>query len=134
MSGEAAPWLRYAAENYRAARILFDAGLLNPALQNSQQAVEKSLKAVRVHRGMGVRRTHSIRDLNRDLIAAGCDVGLAEDDSELLDSIYTGSRYPGDSVFAEFPSDMAVAATCLDIARRTLDVAQRIIDAGEKSG
>lgn len=43
MSDEARTWLRYAEENRRSARLLLDHGLLNPGLQNAQQAVEKSL-------------------------------------------------------------------------------------------
>ena len=126
MNDDVAVWLNYATENYQAAEILLGGGLLNPSLQNSQQTVEKALKAVRVHHRMGVKRTHSIRDLNRDLLAAGLDVGLAQDECELLDSIYTGARYPGDSVFAAFPPDRAVASQCLELAGRTLSAARRI--------
>jgi len=46
MSDEAGTWLRYTEENLRSARLLLEHGLLNPCLQNAQQAVEKSLKAV----------------------------------------------------------------------------------------
>ena len=67
MSDEAAVWLRYARENLQVAEMTLQSGLLNPCLQNAQQAVEKALKAVWVHRMMPLRRTHSIRDLNHDL-------------------------------------------------------------------
>jgi HEPN domain-containing protein len=125
MNDETAGWLRYADENARSAEILLAAGLLNPAIQNAQQAVEKSLKALRIARGLGLRRTHCIRDLNRDLAAVNLDVGLTDEECELLDSVYTGSRYPGDSVFADFPPDPAIARRCVDLALRTLVAAQR---------
>ena len=94
MSDEAGIWLRYARENLQVAEMTLHAELLNPCLQNSQQAIEKALKAIRVHRQMLVRRTHSIRDLNRDLFIAGIKTGLTEEDCELLDSIYVGAKYP----------------------------------------
>ena len=63
MSDEARTWLRYAEENLRSARLLLDHGLLNPCLQNAQQAVEKSLKAVLIARAIpylsSVTRTNS---------------------------------------------------------------------------
>jgi hypothetical protein len=43
MSDEAGTWLRYAEENLWSARLLLEHGLLNPCLQNAQQAVEKGV-------------------------------------------------------------------------------------------
>ena len=65
MSDEAGTWLRYAEENLRSARLLLEHGLLNPCLQNAQQAVEKALKATLIARAIPVRGTHSIQDLVR---------------------------------------------------------------------
>jgi hypothetical protein len=61
MSDEAGTWLRYAEENLRSARLLLEHGLLNPCLQNAQQAVEKALKAILIARAIPLRRTHSIQ-------------------------------------------------------------------------
>jgi HEPN domain-containing protein len=87
MSDEASAWLQYARENLQVAQMTLESGLLNPCLQNAQQAVEKALKAVLVHRSMPLKRTHSIHDLERDLRMDGLETGLGEEDCELLDSI-----------------------------------------------
>lgn len=55
MNADAAAWLAYARENAAAARLMAEAGLLNPSLQNSQQAVENAFDAVRLQHGLGVR-------------------------------------------------------------------------------
>jgi len=124
MSDEASLWLQYARENLQVAQMTLQAGLLNPSLQNAQQAVEKALKAVQVHRNMAAKRTHSIRDLRRDLAQAGVATGLTEDDSELLDSIYVCSKYPLDSVLPESAPDPAVCQRCVELARDVLAKAE----------
>ena len=128
MSDEAGTWLRYARENLQVAEMTLQAGLLNPCLQNTQQAVEKALKAIRVYRNMPARRTHSIRDLNRDLVIAGISTSLTEEDCELLDSIYVGSKYPLDSVFPDSLPDPAVCRRCVGLAKQVLVVMERIIE------
>jgi HEPN domain-containing protein len=70
--------LQYARENLEVAQMTLESGLLNPCLQNAQQAVEKALTAILVRRNMPLKRTHSIRDLNRDLRMDGLKTGLAE--------------------------------------------------------
>ncbi len=71
MNDETRQWLRYTDENLRSAQLLLDHGLLNPCLQNAQQAVEKSLKAVLSERAIPLRRTHSINELTNILAASG---------------------------------------------------------------
>ena len=128
MSDEAWAWLRYARENLQVAEMTLQAELLNPCLQNSQQAIEKALKANRVHRQMSARRTHSIRDLNRDLVIAGIKTGLTEEDCELLDSIYVGSKYPLDSVLPNSLPDPAVCLRCVSLAKQVLVLMERIVE------
>ncbi len=45
MKNETRSWLEYAVENLKSAEILLQSHLYNPSLQNSQQAIEKFLKA-----------------------------------------------------------------------------------------
>lgn len=124
MSDEADTWLQYARENLQVAQMTLESGLLNLCLQNAQQAVEKALKAILVRRGMPLKRTHSIRDLDRDLRNDGLETGLAEEDCELLDSIYVSSKYPLDSVLPYSPPDLAISRQCVELARRAVALAE----------
>ncbi len=127
MSDEAFTWLQYARENLQVAEMTLQAGLLNPCLQNAQQVVEKALKAIRVRRNMPAKRTHSIRDLNRELVSTGLETGLSEEDCELLDSIYVISKYPLDSVLPESLPDLSICRRCMESARQILSVAERAV-------
>jgi HEPN domain-containing protein len=129
MSDEAMVWLQYARENLRVAEMTFQAGLLNPCLQNAQQAVEKALKAIWICKTMPVKRTHSVRELNRDLALAGLETGLTEEDCDLLDSIYVSSKYPIESVLPSSPPDFVVCKRCTELARQVLAVAENAMKA-----
>jgi len=118
MSKRAEQWLRFATENLEAARILLSSGHFNPCLQNVQQAVEKSLKALIIARGLPLRRTHSILDLLTPLMDEELDVSLSEDDCHLLDSIYLPSKYPLGEALPEFAPNEALCRRCLSIAER----------------
>ncbi len=63
MKNETEKWLQYADENLQSAEVLLKGGLFNPCLQNLQQAVEKSLKALLVESSMKFLKTHSINAL-----------------------------------------------------------------------
>lgn len=127
MSDEATTWLQYARENLQVAEMTLQTGLLNPCLQNAQQAVEKALKAMRVRQNMPLKRTHSIRDLNRDLAIVGVETGLTEDDCELLDSIYVSSKYPLDSVLPDSPPDLGACERCIALAKQSLATAENVL-------
>ncbi|MCX8044006.1 MAG: HEPN domain-containing protein [Desulfobacterota bacterium] len=63
MSDEKRGWLAYAEENIKAAEILLQENLFNACLQNSQQAVEKTLKALLIWKNLPLKKTHSIQEL-----------------------------------------------------------------------
>jgi HEPN domain-containing protein len=123
-SEDARLWLRFARENLQVAEMGLKAGLLNPCLENAQQATEKALKSVIVFKGQSVRRTHSIVELVDDLSRIDINAGLSLDESESIDSIYRPSRYPVESAL---PRSMPTEAIC----RRHLDIAQRAIRLAE---
>ncbi len=111
-------------KDLQVAEMALQAGLLNSCLQNAQQAVEKALKAVQIHCIMPSIRTHSIRDLNRDLTRAGILTGLTEEDCELLDSIYVSSKYPLDSVLPDALPDLGVSRRCTLLASQVVSMAE----------
>ncbi len=120
MSDEARIWLRYAEGNPRSARLL-----LNPCLQNAQQAVGKSLKAVLIARAIPVRRTHSIQDLANLLAANGLPSGVTAEECHLLDAIYLPSKYPLGSALPNFAPDEEVCRQCVRIAERVAALARQ---------
>lgn len=87
MNDEAITWLRYASDNRQTAQLCIENHLLNPSIQNSQQAVEKGLKSLCLTLGIGFKKTHSISGLRRELYDAGIDCGLTDEDCDLLDAV-----------------------------------------------
>ncbi|MBD3276465.1 MAG: HEPN domain-containing protein [Candidatus Marinimicrobia bacterium] len=68
MRDETRHWLKYAAENLEFAKVLKESQLFNPCLQNIQQSVEKSLKAILIEHSLKLKRTHSVAELRNILI------------------------------------------------------------------
>jgi HEPN domain-containing protein len=122
MSDSPAPaaWFAYARENLNAARTLLDAGWLNTSLQNSQQAVEKALKSVLLGRELAVKRTHNVRELVTDLRRAGLDLGMTDDECDLIDSVYLPSKYPPVSALPDAMPDAETAGRCVRIAESVI--------------
>jgi len=118
MKGETRNWLEYAQENLKSAILLLDGDLFNPCLHNSQQAVEKMLKALFVESSLKFKKTHSINELAIALGENGLAVDLAEDECDLLDSIYLPSKYPLGSVLPDFEPDRKMCEDCIAIAQR----------------
>ena len=128
-SANALAWLGYAVENLAVARVAARSGWFNACLQNTQQAVEKAIKAVIVSRDHPARRSHNTRELARDLEQLGLSIGLGDDDCELIDSICVPSKYPPDSAMPSLIPDAAICRKCLDIAERTVASARGLLDA-----
>ncbi len=118
MKNETKEWIAYADENLKSAEILFDRKLLNPCLQNAQQAIEKYLKSLFFERSIKLHKTHSISDLKGIITKHGVLIELSDDDCELLDSIYLPSKYPLGSVLPDFTPDESICQKCLTIVKR----------------
>lgn len=127
MRDETGAWLSYADENLDIAVLALDHGHLNACLQNSQQAVEKYLKAMMVEYNLEFRRTHSIRELLGLLAAQGIVLSVSEDEMDLIDSIYLPSKYP---IYSALPSalpDPAICREALSIAHKVKDLTTGIL-------
>ena len=127
MNDDAAAWLRYARENYLTARLCLENKLFNPSIQNAQQAVEKALKALCLHVGLPIRKTHSIGGLRHDLLQARYVCPLDDDDCDLLDSVYLPSKYPLGAALPDFEPDETIAHRCLLIAQMVLSSVSEFI-------
>jgi len=118
MKDETKQWLEYSDENLMSAKVLLDNRLFNPCLQNAQQAVEKMLKAVLVELSIKFKKTHSINELVMMLAENRLDIDLAEEECELLDSIYLPSKYPLGSILPDFEPDEQTCRDCIAMAER----------------
>ncbi len=116
MKNETRLWLKYANENLESAKVLLQSHLYNPSLQNSQQAIEKFLKACFIEKGIRLKKTHSILILIEQLKEQGFHFAIEEDEIELIDSIYLTSKYPLGSVLPHFEPDEKICQKCIDIA------------------
>jgi HEPN domain-containing protein len=118
MKHETSIWVSYADENLNVALLTLEHGHLNACLQNTQQAVEKYLKAMILELELPFRRTHSIRELVEVLADQKIALAISEDDVDLMDSIYIPSKYPVYSALPEALPDQAICDEAINIARR----------------
>jgi len=118
MKDETKQWLNYADENLKSANILLESFLYNPSLQNSQQSIEKYIKAYFIENGLKLQKTHNILSLNEILKQNNVLLSITEDEIDLIDSIYLSSKYPFGSVLADFDPDNKICLKCIDIANR----------------
>jgi HEPN domain-containing protein len=130
MKDETKLWLAYAQENLASAVVLLESDLFNPCLQNTQQTVEKLLKACLTEQGQKIRKTHSINELVAMLAVLGCDVGIDEEECDLLDTIYLPSKYPLGSVLPDFSPDSELCQRCLAIAEMVSKNVNALINSG----
>lgn len=128
MKDETVTWLSYADENLEVAELSFDHGHLNACLQNVQQAVEKYLKAVIIERNLEFRRTHSIRELLGILADQDIGLSIAEDDVDLMDSIYVPSKYPVYSAIPKAIPDSSICRDALSIAHKVKNLTAEILN------
>ena len=120
MKDETRIWIKYADENLESARLLLDSSLFNACLQNIQQSVEKSLKALLVEFSIKFIKTHSISKLKMVLAENDIDVDITEDECDLLDTIYLPSKYPLGGVIPDFEPDMDICKQCIAISEKVL--------------
>jgi len=121
MNGDVRQWLTYAEDNLKAAKLLLQQNLYNPCLQNIQQSIEKSLKALLLEKAGSYRQTHAITELVQMLLTVGVTIHISEDDCDLLDAIYLPSKYPLGGVLPDFDPDQDLCERCLLLAETVID-------------
>jgi HEPN domain-containing protein len=128
MKEETKIWLNYARENLDSSEILLESKLYNPSLQNAQQTVEKTFKALLVEKEVHVKRTHDIFELNLILIKSNIIISISEEECDLLNSIYIPSKYPLGSVLPDFEPDEIICKKVFEIASRVFSEAKKILE------
>ncbi len=124
MKDETGLWFKYANENLISAEILLQSHLYNPSLQNSQQAIEKFLKACFIENGIKLQKSHSILILTERLKEHNFHFSISEDYIDLIDSIYLASKYPFGSVLPDFEPNEEICQRCINIAKNIKDDVQ----------
>ncbi len=117
-------WMRFAHEDLRVARLVWKEELYNQVCFHAQQCVEKSFKALLIHRGKVPPKIHRLATL----ISLVGDPKLQEfsDRVKLLDQIYIPTRYP-DAIPGTLPEGVpnkAQAADALEMAQEIFDLVQ----------
>jgi HEPN domain-containing protein len=128
MKEETKVWLNYAKENIYSSEILMERELYNPCLQNAQQTVEKSFKAILIENDIPVKRTHDIYELNLILLKNNININITEDECDLLNSIYIPSKYPLGSVLPDFEPNELICKKVFEIASRVFFEAKEVLE------
>lgn len=118
MKPETQQWIEYAEQDYQSACILLQSHLYNPCLYHSQQAIEKWLKSIILEHDLAFRRTHSIQGLVNILSENGMIADIADDEIDMIDSIFMPARYPVGSALPFFEPDYSICDQCLRIVER----------------
>lgn len=123
MNEQTENWLAFAQSNLRAGEVLLPEELYSHACFQAQQAVEKALKAVLVHLGQTVPRTHSIVTLAQlmpaDLVAS------FQGDLSSFDDYYIPVRYP-DALPGGLPDGPPVKQEATDALGLAGDVVETV--------
>lgn len=128
----AATWLAQAQNDAAHARYALQGGFHAHACYGAQQAVEKALKALLLHAGGDIGRTHSVVGLRRALAEAGVVIPenvLSMAEAQELTRHNIETRYPlgdaEDPPFALFGPEQAGRA--VDCAERVLEMAKQAL-------
>jgi HEPN domain-containing protein len=110
-------WLRHARSDIFFAQNRLEEGMLETNCYHAQQSVEKSIKAVCVHRNIRFSYTHDLNRLMTELYPDLEGMPFFTKDLEVLSGYAVSGRYPGfDDPVTEEEWQMAVriAKTVLD--------------------
>jgi len=79
------------------------------------------LKSIFIENGIKLKKTHSISELNYQLMSENIEIDITEDESELLDSIYLPSKYPISSVLPDYEPDESICREAIEFTERILE-------------
>ena len=118
-------WIRYAEEDYSAAKTLF--GLKRPlfgaACFHAQQCAEKYLKALLILKDVDFPKTHDLPTLNTLCTRNGILTGFDPQQLADLTKFAVQARYPGSQPTAEEAEEMlAITKTVRRFARSFLEL------------
>jgi|SRR5450432_4538743 len=124
---EAAKWLREAAKDRNAARILLEAEP-SRSVFFSQQAAGKAAKAFLTFHQIAFRKTHDLKDLGAQCLTADPSLEPMLLDVEELTDYASAFRYPD----APYEPDAAEALEALTVPAKLCDDVQRRIESAQE--
>ena len=123
-------WLRQAEKDLESAQDSRKAGHYEWACFQSQQAAEKSLKALLYSKGLRAILTHSIRELVLDCSKYDSSFSGLLSQAKVLDTYYIATRYPNGLVGNEIPAQYYSeedASQCINYAALILKTVKRFM-------
>lgn len=123
MKASTRQWLEFAQTDLRSCENnLNDDFVTNVVAFHAQQAVEKAFKALIEEKGIRMSRIHSLTRLYA-LTEPFLISPINETELEMLDNVYTSSRYPGEiGLLSTGKPTMKESKELYDIARRIFDI------------
>lgn len=133
MKASTKKWLEFAQTDLRSCKNnLSDEFVTNVVAFHAQQAVEKAFKALIEENGIRMSRIHNLSRLNA-LTEPFLISPIDETELEMLDNVYTSSRYPGDiGLLSTGKPTMNESKELYNIALRIYDILFQSIESGNK--
>lgn len=113
-------WLFFAQSDLRLANLAFRDKIYHGACFLSQQAAEKSLKAVLAKKNAAIPKIHSLHQLHK-LITQSAAKNIPPEQARFLDQFYLPSRYPD-----AFPGNLPEGLPDKNDAAKTIEFAENI--------
>lgn len=133
MKASTRQWLEFAQTDLRSCENnLRDEFVTNVVAFHAQQAVEKAFKAIIEEKGIRMSRIHNLIRLYAQTESYIISP-INETELEMLDNVYTSSRYPGEiGLFSTGKPTMKESKELHDIARRIYNILFQSIESGNK--
>lgn len=133
MKASTKQWLEFAQTDLRSCENnLSDEFVTNVVAFHAQQAVEKAFKGLIEEKGIRMSRIHNLTRLyalTEPFLISPVD----EAELEMLDNVYTSSRYPGEvGLLSTGKPTMNESTELYNIARRIYDILFQSIESGNK--
>lgn len=131
MKASTRQWLEFAQTDLRSCENnLSDEFVTNVVAFHSQQAVEKAFKALIEEKGIRMSRIHNLTRLYA-LTESFLISTIDETELEMLDNVYTSSRYPGEiGLLSTGKPTMKESKELYDIALKIYFIINQSIDTG----
>lgn len=114
-------WLFFAGSDLQTAKSVLQGGINHMVCFHSQQAIEKSLKAILRHVNQPLPKTHSLAKLLAKTKEAVPSLQLPEEEIYFVDQFYSPTRYPD-----TFPGSLPEGLPNRADAEKSLKTAENI--------